>query len=451
MSPPLRDAADEPQTPRARRRTRTIAASPLLAGRSLAPVWPVTKALWVTSGSLPRVAALTSQTRTWLSVPSRLGPSAAKKRETAPHQVARSGARMKIIVFPAYTNPYQSLLYGAMAALRPDLEVSYSRYHRTLGSLPLLTSMPWKRLRGYHLLHIHWPSFGLSRNGPLSRPIASLILPITIYLAKLLGFRLVWTVHNVLPHEPQTLDDVKAARFLSRNVDAKIVLSHSTISDMRCHGLDVNHVSVIPHGNYLGVYPDVVTRSAARERLAVREDEVLVLFFGRIRPYKGVSDLLGAFDRLNSPAAKLLLAGRVFDLALQREIHRAIQKSNVIAHEGHVNDEDVATYFRASDVVCLPFRAITNSGSALLALSFARPIIAPRSGSLSALPSSVGYLYDPLSPGALDRSLADAISDHGGRAERGRAARAYAATLRWDSIAADTLSLYAHLLSSTVG
>jgi beta-1,4-mannosyltransferase len=358
---------------------------------------------------------------------------------------------MKILVFPAYTNPYQSLLYGAMAALRPDLEVSYSRYHRTLGSLPLLTSLPWKRFRGYRLLHIHWPSFGLSRNGPLSRHIASLMVPLTIYFAKLLGFRLVWTVHNVLPHEPQTLDDAKAARFLSRNVDAKIVLSHPAIRDMRCHGLDVNHVWVIPHGNYLGVYPDVITRSAAREHLAVRDNEILLLFFGRMRPYKGVSDLLSAFDRLNCPAAKLLLAGRVLDQALQREIRRATQKSNVIAHEGHVSDKDVATYFKASDVVCLPFRAITNSGSALLALSFARPIVAPRSGSLNALPSSVGYLYDPTSPGALDRSLADAISDHGGRAERGRAARAYAATLRWDAIAADTLRLYAHLLSSAAG
>lgn len=357
---------------------------------------------------------------------------------------------MKILVFPAYTNPYQTLLYEAMAASRPDLEVSYSRHHRILGSLPLMTSMISKRLQGYRLLHIHWSSFWLSRGRRFSKHAASLLLPLTIYLAKLLGFRLVWTVHNVLPHEPQALDDVKAARFLSRSVDAKIVLSRSTIQDMRRCGLDVDRVSVIPHGNYFGAYPDVITRSAARDRLAVRDEEILVLFFGYIRPYKGVSDLLSAFDRLQCPAAKLLLAGRIADLALRREIHRATKNSNVVAHEGHVSDENVAVYFRASDVVCLPFRTVANSGSALLALSFARPIIAPRSGSLSALPSNVGYLYDPLSPGALDRALAEAIGDHDGRAERGRAARAYASTLRWDEIAAETLHLYTHLLSSAV-
>jgi len=353
---------------------------------------------------------------------------------------------MKILVFPAYTNPYQTLLYRAMAAARPDLEVFYSRHHRTLGSLPLLTSMISKRVQGYRLLHIHWPSFWLSRGEAFSKHGASLLLPVTIYLAKLLGFRLVWTVHNVLPHEPQALNDVKAARFLSRSVDAKIVLSPSTIEDMRCYGLDLDRLWVIPHGNYFGVYPDTISRSAARDRLDVGDEEILVLFFGQVRPYKGVSDLLDAFDGLQCPAAKLLLAGRIPDVALRREIRDATKNSNVIAHEGHVNDEDVAVYFRASDVVCLPYRTITNSGSALLALSFARPIIAPRSGSLSELPSSVGYLYDPLSPGALSRSLADAISDHAGRAQRGRAARAYAQTLRWDEIAAETLRLYADLL-----
>lgn len=362
----------------------------------------------------------------------------------------RPAASMKILVFPAYTNPYQTLLYGAMAASRPDLEVSYFRNHRTRGSLPLLTAMISKRLHGYRLLHIHWASFWLSRDRPSSKRAASLLLVVTIYLAKLLGLRLVWTVHNVLPHEPQTLDDVKAARFLSRHVDAKIVLSRPTIDEMRTHGLDLDAVWVIPHGNYIGAYPDVIARSEARERLGVSDEEILVLFFGHVRPYKGVSDLLRAFERLQCPAAKLLVAGRIPDLTLRREIRLAARNSNVVAHEGYVSDEDVAVYFRASDVVCLPYRTITNSGSALLALSFSRPIIAPRRGSLSALPSGVGYFYDPRSPGALDRSLADAIGDRDGRAERGRAARAYAQTLRWDEIATETLSVYTHLLPGAV-
>jgi glycosyltransferase involved in cell wall biosynthesis len=355
---------------------------------------------------------------------------------------------MKVLVFPAYTNPYQTLLYGAMTASRQDLEVSYSHHHRVLGSLPLLTSMIAKRFQGYRLLHIHWQSFWLSRDGALSRHAASFLLRVTIYLAKLLGFRLVWTVHNVVPHEPQAVDDVKAARFLSRSVDAKIVLSHSTIEDMRRRGLDLDRLWVVPHGNYFGAYPDAISRSAARDRLAVREEEIVVLFFGHIRRYKGVSDLVSAFDGLRCPAAKLLLAGQASDPALRRDIHRATENPNVIVHEGYVSDADVAVYFRASDVVCLPYRTVTNSGSALLALSFARPIIAPRSGSLSALPSSVGYLYDALSPGALNRALADAISDHEGRAERGRAARAYAQSLRWDEIAEETLRVYTRLLPS---
>lgn len=356
---------------------------------------------------------------------------------------------MKILVFPLYTNPYQTLLYGAMAASRPDLEVSYFRHHPTRGSLPLLTLMISKRLQGFRLLHIHWASFWLSHDRPRSKCAASVLLRVTIYLAKLLGFRLVWTVHNVLPHEPQTLDDVKAARFLSRSVDAKIVLSRSTIDDMRDLGCDLADVSVIPHGNYMGAYPDAISRSAARDRLDVCDEDILVLFFGQMRAYKGVSDLLSAFAQLQCPAAKLLLAGRIPDLALEREIRRATEELNIVLHKGYVTDEEVAIYFRASDIVCLPYRAITNSGSALLALSFARPIIAPRSGSLSTLPSSVGYLYDPIAPGALERSLSEAISDHDGRAERGRAGRAYAQTLRWDEIAADTLRLYDQVLPGT--
>lgn len=351
--------------------------------------------------------------------------------------------RLKVLAYPKDSNPYQTLLYDSM----PEVQVAFARRgKRSMGKGLFPFVAAWYRLSGYRILHIHWPEFDLPRKLPMHRQLSSLWFVACVRAIKLLRFRIVWTVHNVVPHEQVTADDEGAARFLAAQADAKIVHASDTLLQMQARGMDVGRTSVIPHGNYDGVYPDEITRSEARRKLGFGPDEVVALFFGNIRRYKGIDHLVSAFAQLPEPNARLMIVGRPLQ-AEPLDVASMTADARVHVFAGWVDDEDVATYFRACDFVCWPFQALTTSGSVLLALTFGVPVVAPRIGSLVDLPADVGWLYDPKHPDALRASIEQAICDAGGRRDRAAAARRCADSVSWDRIGRQVLELYEQVIT----
>lgn len=356
---------------------------------------------------------------------------------------------MKILVFPKYNNPYQELLYKAMRVRDDKVKVTYGYFFPFIGSLPFLMTLVYRRSQRYKILHIHWPEFRINIRFPYHRQISYRLFILTIRLAKTMGFKIVWTVHNIVPHEIHTSDDLKAAIYLSQKTDVKIVHSQATIDRMEQLGLDIQRTNIIPHGNYIGVYSEKITRERARQKLNIARDDVVILFFGLIRSYKGLDYLLDTFIKLDASNKRLVIAGRCFDDSLRKKIISAQKDHNINFYEGYVGDQDVAMYFIASDVVCMPFKSITTSGSVLLALSFGKPIIAPRVGTLVDLPKNVGYLYDPQHRPELEKSLQKAINDKANLKKLGNNARKYAETLSWNKIAEQTYKVYEEVLKPT--
>lgn len=356
---------------------------------------------------------------------------------------------MKILAYPYnQENPYQSLLYHAMFVHRLGHQLTYLKNSRLgLVLMPLLLIK--YRLAGYRIFHLHWLSFSVSMPLPGRKQLSYGYSLLCLYAIKLLGYQLVWTVHNVVPHEAQTTDDLALMRLLSRIADAKIIHSRYTLQQMQEYGLDTSNTTVIPHGNYIGVYPKTITALEARQKLGISKDEVVILFFGLVRPYKGIEDLLDAFTKLKLPGVRLLIAGKCIDERLKCSVTEATRHANVSFYDGYVERNDVAAYFVACDMVCLPFQAITTSGSTLLALSFGKPIIAPRSGALLDLPTNVGYLYNPQKPAALAGSLKRAIKQKDELGKLGVSAYEYAQTLSWSQIASATYSVYQEVLERT--
>ena len=350
---------------------------------------------------------------------------------------------MKILVYPKDANPYQSLLYDAMKKLDPGLRISYAYSFPFIGSLPFFITVAVKRALGYRVIHIHWPSFGTRLPIPANKNLSYFVFMLTLKWIKLLGFRMVWTVHNVIPHEPQTADDLSAMRKLAKAADAKIVHSGYTIQQMTDFGLDTNNTFVIPHGNYIGTYPDNTSAVKARTQLNLGINDFVILFFGQIRPYKGIKELLSAFESINNPNARLIIAGRCSDETMVRKIKALKGKTRIDFYEGRIADKEVGMYFKACNVVCLPFRAITTSGSALLALSFGRPLIAPSEGALLDMPNNIGYLYDPHNPSALSESLNQSINNSSDMMQMGQNAFEYAQTLGWSEIGRKTHVVFA--------
>jgi glycosyltransferase involved in cell wall biosynthesis len=178
-------------------------------------------------------------------------------------------------------------------------------------------------------------------------------------------------------------------------------------------------VAVIPHGHYIDAYPNAVTRAEARRALDLpltinRSPLPIFLFLGLLRPYKGLEELLPAFQSLPDPNAALLIAGRPRPgdyAALLAE--QAACDPRVLLHPHFVPADEVQVWMNAADAVVLPYRQITTSGAAMLAWSFGKPVIAPALPAflepMAAAPF-LGLLYDPARPDALAEALRQATT-----------------------------------------
>ena len=363
---------------------------------------------------------------------------------------------MKILVFPKDPNPYQELLYTSMEGLDKDIHIKYLTGPTGLHPINLIllpALLVFYRIRGYRIFHIHW--FYIFRIPSLDFGIFKTVMKyyclLFMYFTKLLGYKLIWTIHEVIAHTAITDNDIAISQSISQRMsliaNVKIIHSSSVIDEMLENKLNIDNSVIIPHGSYVGVYPDSITRDKAREELEIKPKEIMILFFGLVRPYKGVDDLIEAYSKLITKHVKLVIVGKCIDLKLNKKILKYQKSIKFEFYNGHVSDDEVAKYFKASDIVCLPFKEITTSGSVLLALSFGKPIVAPRIGVLIDLPADVGFLYDPSRADSLFLSLTEAISSkHLDRMSE--SASRYTESLSWDKIAEQTYKVYKEVLSS---
>lgn len=322
-----------------------------------------------------------------------------------------------------------------------NLRLGYWMRRRWAGVWPLFVVSLWYRALGYRVAHIHWPAFYLARSMKWKRISYLMTRTVMLWLDKL-GYKIVWTVHNVVPHERQTSDDTAIAVEMSRRAVAVICHSQSSLEDLATVGGRVDRAVLIPHGNYIGMYP--ASPVDCRYQNDAGPTTRVFLFFGKVRPYKGVDRLADHLDCLG-PTDQLWIVGQGHtEPDLLSEL--SSRDPRMKRFDTHVADSEVEGWFRAADIVCLPFTSVTTSGSAVLALSFGKPLIAPRLGDLRDLPAEVGFFYDPTDPQGLCAALRTASSAERNTLETmSAAARELAEQWSWDEIANKTWSIYISL------
>jgi glycosyltransferase involved in cell wall biosynthesis len=282
-----------------------------------------------------------------------------------------------IAFYPYYSrNPYQSML---MADL-PKLKVLAF----PLGD-PVANATPPSRagrLDNY-LLHMHW-SHPILHNGKDHDEAAQRLerFKTNVLDMKARGGKLLWTVHNVFPHEPRFPDlETDLARFLVREAEAVHVLTPETPARTADHyPLPPEKTVVIAHSSYAGRYPDSISPAAARTRLGLGHDEHVFLAFGGVRPYTGLDGLLEAFAKAADadPRLRLVIAGKPVYSAAFDDLTAACEADpRILTVFDSVPDDEVQVYFRAADTVVLAYRSILNSGALHLALTFGRPVVLP--------------------------------------------------------------------------
>lgn len=252
------------------------------------------------------------------------------------------------------------------------------------------------------------------------------------------------TAHYILPPRPSRRQLASARRAFGA-MDA--VVAHSEHGARRLRevvGLDPDRVRVIHHGAF-----DYLTR-LPEERPLPRELEgaegPVVLFFGLLRPYKGIDTLLEAFRQIDG--AELWIAGNArMDVEPLRAL-AAEAPGRVRFLTRFVEDAEIPAIMRRADVVVLPYRDVEHSGVLYAALAFAKPLILSAVGGFPGVAEEgAARLVPPEDPQALAATLAELVGDETARAELGKAAAHAAATAySWDEAARQTLALYRELL-----
>ena len=356
--------------------------------------------------------------------------------------------RILLFVVPWDSNPYQELLYRPMRSTSPRrLETLYWKRRPWIGIPHFFLLALWAAVRGSRLVHVHWLAWDVRIAMPLRKQISGAISRAAIWWLRTLRFQIVWTVHNVIPHEEGTDDDLRIGRLLASSAERIIVHSEVILESLRGLGFSTDVAVVIPQGSYVGLYGPSPSRTVARDKLDLHNPGRVLLFFGLIRPYKGIPDLLAAWAN-TAFGGTLLIVGSCPNDELAKQIRAAADEDpSIDARLGFIPDEQVALYFASAEGICLPFRQITTSSSALLALSLGTPLIAPRLGALEDLPDNVGFFYG----GETGRTLADGLQRFFAASETDLGARAvngsiFAESLSWSSIAEQTLAQFTTLL-----
>jgi glycosyltransferase involved in cell wall biosynthesis len=313
-------------------------------------------------------------------------------------------ASLKVVASPLRMpgNPYIDLLQAEVAA-QPGV------------SLTGFTRREIART-SWDVVHLHWPEW-LVRTSTEARAWSDAAIGLSLLAsARARGARVAWTAHDLRPHDTQ--GSRVLTWFMDRfaaQVDCLFALSERSRAAVTAEypRLRPRVTAVVPHGHYRCVYPDPGTSAEeARRALGLPDDAHVLLFFGQVRPYKDVPRLIECFRALRSSRAHLVGAGRPLDASAERAVVDAVRgDTRVHLHLRRIDDPDVHRYFRAARVVVLPYRRILNSGAALLALSFDRPVVVPASGSLVDLEEHVGpewvSTYDgPLRTEVLECALA---------------------------------------------
>jgi glycosyltransferase involved in cell wall biosynthesis len=235
---------------------------------------------------------------------------------------------------------------------------------------------------------------------------------------KLLGKKIVLTAHNVNAGKRDANDSLLNRLTLKiqyRSADRIFVHTEKMKSELITDfGVSANKVPVIPFGLNDTVPNTKLTAGEARRLLGVRDTDKTMLFFGHIAPYKGVDILIAAFAEAlrTDENYRLIIAGKVKDCPdywrlVQDEISRLGVGERIVERIEFVPDEQTEWYFKAADVLILPYTHIFQSGVLVLAYSFGLPVIASDVGSLreDIVEDKTGYIFQAKDPADLARVI----------------------------------------------
>lgn len=360
-----------------------------------------------------------------------IGPSWPFKGGIAPYTTSlyRQLAKRHEVLFISFRRQYPDWLYPGKGDRDPsDLELKEPASQRLIDSLS-----PWswyktvRRIRDFNpdlVIYSWWVMYWAPQ----------FILMIHYQRRLLKNTRVLFICHNVVAHEPGRM-----SRFLTRQTlrlgDAFLVHSEKDRSDLRAM-LPGVPVAMAEHPSYELPPEQLVDRRAARDALQLEGD--VLLFFGFVRPYKGLDVLLDAMALvLPRHPCTLVVAGEIWGdrKSYDRQVERLGIADHVRLTGDYIPRDRVATYFGACDLVVLPYRSATGSAVVKLAYSHQRPVIVTNTGSLAAavIEGETGSIVEPENAEQMAAAIV-AFLERPDRADMARRAAAHDRQFSWRNL-----------------
>lgn len=346
--------------------------------------------------------------------------------------------KLRVAFFPDANalagNPYWTILKNGMEAIGAEFISPDEQFLHWL----------WRTRKQPVILHLHYVQQYYAYENDYARFRWVLRLARNLWLARVWGHRVVFTLHNLTPTYPlkPTWVDHLGHRVAANFANAVIVhCQRARVLLAETYGRRKN-VYVIPHPHFIGIYPDMTSRETARSLFGYRPDEVVLAFVGGIRPNKGLDRLVRVFKQCDAPLLRLLIAGKSGPQVEYTDAIRvaAAEDPRIRLYLGFITEEDMHRYYQAADAVILPFSRILTSSSTVLAMSFGRTVIVPRMGCLQELPDDVALQYEPENDSALLSVISRlSTADY---SSLGANARQYIQQFTWENFAAATVDVY---------
>ncbi len=281
---------------------------------------------------------------------------------------------------------------------------------------------------------------------------------------KLLGKKTILTVHNVNIRKRDSKDTAFNRLTLLiqyRLCDHLFVHTEKMKFDLLTQfGVQESRITIIPFGINNSVPDTRLTPVQAKRRLGIDEGFRTILFFGNIAPYKGLEYLIKAFQQLRDRAEKyhLVIAGqpkasKEYWAEIEWMIRADVERGRILLRAGYIPDDEIEVYFKAADVLALPYRYIYQSGVLFLGHSFGLPALVADVGSLKddIMEGKTGFVFQSEDPEDLARVIeryfaSDLFANLSCRRQE---IRDYATERHsWGAVAQTTVNIYAILLGS---
>ena len=305
-----------------------------------------------------------------------------KKTEKKQHNEEKKNIKEKVIIFPSKKEKSNRYLNNLYNTIKNEYDILG---HDEVKLLKIFKAQ---------IYHFNWIE-GSEKKQYLSIKLDYLRKYIFINLLKILNKKIIWTVHNNLPHEDKNKNDaIKFMKFMAKKSDKIHILCTKTVEENYLREYQ-NKIVYIPHGDYIGNYDgkdvDIF------KKYNIPSSKKILLFVGQVRKYKNIELLIKAFNnsKLEENNYVLLICGKCSDMLYKEELMKKTGSVNIYFDFNFLKDDEIGSYLKKSEAIIVPYNkdSSLNSGTLWMCMSYLKTMILPLIGCVKDIKNYDEFLY----------------------------------------------------------